>query len=67
MPILMLWSAPRSRSTAFYRMMIERGDFTGVREPFSRVEVFGAADRGGPPGWARCPAVAAWTQTSTRC
>jgi len=26
--MLMLWSAPRSRSTAFYRMMIERGDFT---------------------------------------
>jgi len=25
--MLMLWSAPRSRSTAFYRMMIERGDF----------------------------------------
>ena len=46
MPILMLWSAPRSRSTAFYRMMIERGDFTGVHEPFSRVEVFGAADIG---------------------
>jgi len=46
MHILMLWSAPRSRSTAFYRMMIERGDFTGVHEPFSRVEVFGAADIG---------------------
>jgi hypothetical protein len=46
MPILMLWSAPRSRSTAFYRMMIERGDFTGVHEPFSRVEVFGTADIG---------------------
>jgi Sulfotransferase domain len=38
--------APRSRSTAFYRMMIERGDFTGVHEPFSRVEVFGTADIG---------------------
>ena len=46
MPILMLWSAPRSRSTAFYRMMIERGDFTGVHEPFSRLEVFGTADIG---------------------
>ena len=38
--MLMLWSAPRSRSTAFYRMMTERGDFTGVHEPFSRVRVF---------------------------
>ena len=46
MPILMLWSAPRSRSTAFYRMMIERGDVTGVHEPFSPVEVFGTADIG---------------------
>jgi len=34
--MLMLWSAPRSRSTAFYRMMIERGDFTGVHEPWPR-------------------------------
>jgi|ERR1700722_16160639 hypothetical protein len=40
MLMLMLWSAPRSRSTAFYRMMTERGDFTGVHEPFSRVRVF---------------------------
>jgi hypothetical protein len=45
--MLMLWSAPRSRSTAFYRMMIERGDFTAVHEPFSHVAVFGRADVGG--------------------
>ena len=49
MLMLMLWSAPRSRSTAFYRMMIERGDFTGVHEPFSHVEVFGNVDIGGRP------------------
>src|SRR6266699_2028245 len=30
----MLWGAPRSRSTAFCRTMIERGDLTGVHEPF---------------------------------
>ena len=47
--MLMLWSVPRSRSTAFYRMMIERGDFTGVHEPFSRVEVFGTVDISGRP------------------
>jgi hypothetical protein len=34
-PVLMLWSSPRSRSTAFFRMMAERGDFTAVHEPFS--------------------------------
>jgi hypothetical protein len=33
--LLALWSAPRSRSTAFFRMMLERGDFTVVHEPFS--------------------------------
>lgn len=49
MPMLMLWSVPRSRSTAFYRMMTERGDLTTVHEPFSRVEVFGTVDIGGRP------------------
>jgi Sulfotransferase domain len=47
MPMLMLWGAPRSRSTAFYRMMIERGDFTGVFEPFSHVLAFGNVGIGG--------------------
>jgi hypothetical protein len=32
--LVMLWSAPRSRSTAFFRAMVERGDFLGVHEPF---------------------------------
>lgn len=30
-----MWSAIRSRSTAFFRMMVERGDFTPLHEPFS--------------------------------
>ena len=47
MLMLMLWSAPRSRSTAFYRMMTERGDFTGVHEPFSRARVFRNAEISG--------------------
>ena len=45
--LLMLWSAPRSRSTAFFRMMAERGDFTVVHEPFSYLAEFGYADVGG--------------------
>lgn len=49
MVMLMLWSAPRSRSTAFYRMMIERGDLTGVHEPFSYVALLGTTDIGGKP------------------
>jgi hypothetical protein len=44
---LMLWSAPRSRSTAFFRMMAERGDFTVVHEPFSYLVMHGHADVGG--------------------
>lgn len=33
--IIALWSHPRALSTAFSRMMIERGDFTIIHEPFS--------------------------------
>jgi hypothetical protein len=45
--LLMLWSAPRSRSTAFFRMMAERGDFMMVHEPFSYLAEFGYADVAG--------------------
>jgi hypothetical protein len=44
---LMLWSAPRSRSTAFFRMMAQRGDFTLVHEPFSYLVMYGHTDVGG--------------------
>lgn len=40
-PVLALWSAPRSRSTAFARLMAERGDRVVVHEPFSQVVDFG--------------------------
>ncbi|TCO55599.1 sulfotransferase family protein [Actinocrispum wychmicini] len=45
-PLLALWSAPRSRSTAFLRMMTERGDYTVVHEPFSHVVDFGVTTVG---------------------
>jgi len=45
-PVLALWSAPRSRSTAFARMMAERGDRVVVHEPFSQVVDFGEAKVG---------------------
>lgn len=32
---IMLWAVPRSRSTAFLRVMMERGDLEVVHEPFS--------------------------------
>jgi hypothetical protein len=40
--LVALWSAPRSRSTAFARMMAERGDLTVLHEPFSHVMDFGS-------------------------
>jgi hypothetical protein len=52
--LLMLWSAPRSRSTAFFRMMAERGDFTVVHEPFSYLAEFDYADVAGTR--VTCPA-----------
>lgn len=45
--IIALWSAPRSISTAFFRMMLERGDFTVVHEPFSYLAEFGFVEFGG--------------------
>ena len=39
--ILALWAVPRSASTAFERMMIERGDHHVVDEPFSAHYYFG--------------------------
>jgi hypothetical protein len=44
--VLSLWSAPRCRSTAFSRMIAERGDFRVVHEPFSQLSDFGEAKAG---------------------
>ena len=40
--LLALWSAPRCRSTAFERMMRQRGDFTVLHEPFSHLVNYGS-------------------------
>ncbi|MEQ4304362.1 hypothetical protein ABNF97_23790 [Plantactinospora sp. B6F1] len=45
--ILLLWSVPRARSTAFFRMMIQRGDVVAVHEPFSTLAEHGAAEVAG--------------------
>ena len=34
MPVIALWAHSRSASTAFLRMMIERGDVAVLHEPF---------------------------------
>jgi hypothetical protein len=39
--LVLLWSPPRCMSTAFLRMMIERGDFLVIHEPFSSIVVQG--------------------------
>ena len=41
MRILALWATPRTVSTAFERMMIERGDHLVLDEPWSRAYYFG--------------------------
>jgi hypothetical protein len=45
--IFALWSAPRARSTAFFRSMAERGDLTVLHEPFSNLRDYGETDAGG--------------------
>jgi hypothetical protein len=42
-----LWAVPRSRSTAFERMMAERGDLDVLHEPFSYLQVSGSFTVGG--------------------
>jgi hypothetical protein len=38
---IVLWAVPRSRSTAFLRVMLERGDLEVAHEPFSYLQVDG--------------------------
>ncbi|SDH31799.1 hypothetical protein SAMN05216553_11939 [Lentzea fradiae] len=45
--IVALWSVPRSRSTAFFRMVLQRPDFQAVHEPFSTLAELGSVDLGG--------------------
>lgn len=44
--LLFLWGTPRSMSTAFLRMMLERGDHEVFHEPFSSIVVQGRTDVG---------------------
>ena len=48
MSVLALWSAPRARSTAFFRSMAERGDMIALHEPFCSLMDFGELDVEGP-------------------
>jgi hypothetical protein len=46
MAVFALWSAPRTRSTVFFRSMAERGDMTVLHEPFCKLRDFGQTDAG---------------------
>lgn len=39
--LIALWSAPRARSTAFFRSIVERGDLAALHEPFCNIVDFG--------------------------
>jgi Sulfotransferase domain len=41
MPVHALWSAPRSRSTAFFRSMVERADLLALHEPLEGLHFIG--------------------------
>jgi Sulfotransferase domain len=47
MAVFALWSAPRTRSTAFFRSMAERGDMTVLHEPFCNLRDYGETHAGG--------------------
>jgi hypothetical protein len=46
MAVFALWSAPRTRSTAFFRSIIERGDMTVLHEPFCNIRDHGETEAG---------------------
>jgi hypothetical protein len=47
MSVHALWSAPRSRSTAFFRSMVERGDLLALHEPLEGLHFIGPLQVGG--------------------
>lgn len=50
MPVIALWAHPRAVSTAFLRMMAERGDVTVVHEPLVLLTDHGEVTLPGPDG-----------------
>jgi hypothetical protein len=64
--ILLLWSVPRARSTAFFRMMLERGDVLAVHEPFSTRAEHGVADVAGRTVGSERAVIDALTALSAR-
>jgi len=65
MAVFALWSAPRARSTAFFRSMAERGDLVVVHEPFSSLLNFDETDVEGRPVDSAA-SLLAWLRDGTR-
>ncbi|MFJ4559866.1 sulfotransferase family protein [Streptomyces massasporeus] len=66
-PMLALWSVPRSRSTAFFRVMGERGDLGVVHEPFSYLAEFGRCEVEGRQAATEAELVAALRDLNREC
>jgi Sulfotransferase domain len=66
MVVFALWSAPRARSTAFFRSMVERGDMTAVlHEPFCNLRDSGETDAG-VRTFDSPPSLLAWLRDETQ-
>jgi hypothetical protein len=48
--VIVMWAHPRAVSTAFLRMMIERGDLTVIHEPLVTLTDFGSVELTTPDG-----------------
>lgn len=64
MTVFALWSAPRARSTAFFRSMLERGDLLALHEPIEGLLHFGDTEVDGRTFDAAGPLLA-WLREET--
>jgi hypothetical protein len=64
MTVFTLWSAPRARSTAFFRSMLERGDLIALHEPFDNLTCFDETDVDGRTFHSALPLLA-WLREET--
>ena len=65
MRVLMLWSAARSRSTAFFRSMVERRDLLALHEPLEGLHFIGPLQIDGRT-FESPPELLAWLVEDTR-
>jgi hypothetical protein len=47
--LIALWAAPRSRSTAVFRYMVEHGGLVALHEPFDNIGDYGSTEVNGQP------------------